>query len=106
LLLLLPSLIYAGCGCSDEDMDQSEMERKMDEEVHACRSCFQPIQMSYSACPIKGYECYEDWPITPKVLTPNEACRCAEAKCSGDAKLAVLGRIVNSSFSATTVHGR
>ncbi|GMR40862.1 hypothetical protein PMAYCL1PPCAC_11057, partial [Pristionchus mayeri] len=59
----------------------------------ACRSC-QPNLPSMNDCPSTGYGCNVEWPFTANVLTPDYNCRCSEAKCAGNAKLAVHRSIV------------
>ncbi|GMR40608.1 hypothetical protein PMAYCL1PPCAC_10803, partial [Pristionchus mayeri] len=108
--LLLPSLIYAGNQC-EEIKEQIACERVEDEERHGCRSCHDTITISASACPDRGYSCDVSWPliITPKVLIADDRCSTAEAKCDGDAKLAVNRQIVTTKFrcnnSQWTVNG-
>ncbi|GMR40606.1 hypothetical protein PMAYCL1PPCAC_10801, partial [Pristionchus mayeri] len=97
LLLFLPSLIYAeNCGNCDGVWEQIAREKQMDEDYHGCRSCLSEITRSKDACPPKGYDCSEEWPLTTNVLTPEEGCRCSEVTCAGKAKLAVNGEIVAS----------
>ncbi|GMS87820.1 hypothetical protein PENTCL1PPCAC_9995, partial [Pristionchus entomophagus] len=86
LLLLSPSLNYAGCGDCDEVHACIERETEIDENLHACRTC-KKLDSDPANCPKFGSEC------EPKFYTNHLSAggngQCLEARCAPNAKMYV-----------------
>ncbi|GMR50934.1 hypothetical protein PMAYCL1PPCAC_21129, partial [Pristionchus mayeri] len=94
LLLLHVAGVAAHSPCEDRCLLELEREQEADTNLHECRTCT-PIELDYTNCPPKGYECDPDWPLTSNVLLPNQ-CNCAELRCHGPkATLFVDGILVH-----------
>ncbi|GMS82826.1 hypothetical protein PENTCL1PPCAC_5001, partial [Pristionchus entomophagus] len=95
LLLLLSCTGFANAGCGCEQVHQElDREKVSDANSHGCRNC-KTVEVSAQACPSVGYDCSVGYGITTNVLSAAGTTQCLEARCSGTAKLAHEGIIVN-----------
>ncbi|GMS87823.1 hypothetical protein PENTCL1PPCAC_9998, partial [Pristionchus entomophagus] len=85
LLLLSPSLIYAGCGNCDEVHACIERETEIDENLHACRTCKKLESDKDNNCPKFGSVCEDKFYINK--LSANGNGKCLEARCVANAKM-------------------
>ncbi|GMS92393.1 hypothetical protein PENTCL1PPCAC_14568, partial [Pristionchus entomophagus] len=87
------SISDGSCDCEEME-NQLKIERRSDENDHACRSCKVP-DISPIACPAIGYQCDEGWGISTNKLSADDDCVCLQTRCAGVARLAVNGTIVD-----------